>query len=193
MTDTIAGDMDLILRIVQQDAASLRLLYDRYGRTAFGLAYRVTGDAASAEEIVQDSFVTVWNRASSFSDSRSTNVRGWLLSIVHNRSIDFRRREIDRGPGKAPIESAEIELATPDAWNEVAASLEAEEVRAAMSELPVEQRRIIELSFFEGLSHSEIAAQENESLGTVKSRIRLGLKKLSVSLHSRPESAGLAP
>ena len=193
MIDPLASDTDLIQRIVNRDATALRALYDRYGRQAFGLAYRVTGEATSAEEIVQDTFVAVWARAASFNESRSSNVRGWLLSIVHNRSIDYRRREVDRGPGRAPIESAEQELATPDAWGEVSASLEAEEVRAAMSELPAEQRRPIELSFFEGLSHAEIASRENESLGTVKSRIRLGLKKLSTTLQSGLESAGTAP
>jgi RNA polymerase sigma-70 factor, ECF subfamily len=193
MIDSMTSDMELMQRIVRNDAVALRALYDQYGRIAFGLAYRVTGDAAAAEEVVQDAFIAVWSRAGSFNGQKSSNVRGWLLSIVHNRSIDYRRRELDRGPGRESFEFAEQELATPDAWGEVSATLQAEEVRAAMSDLPEDQRRLIELSFFEGLSHAEIASRESASLGTVKSRIRLGLKKLSTTLHSGLESAGPAP
>lgn len=193
MTDQLTSDTELIQRIARRDAVALRALYDQYGRISFGLAYRVTGDSAAAEEIVQDAFVTVWSRASSFDVQKSTNVRGWLLSIVHNRSIDYRRREYDRGPDRASMESAELELSSPDVWNEVAVTLDAEEVRAAMSELPDEQRRPIELSYFQGFSHAEIANEENASLGTVKSRIRLGIKKLSTALGSEEESAGTAP
>lgn len=185
-----SSDLDLMDRINRRDASALRALYDAYGRIAFALAYRVTGEAAAAEEIVQDAFTTVWSRSSSFHTSKGANVRGWILSIVHNRSIDYRRKELDRGPGKTPIDDVESALATPDAWSEVGAKLDAEEVRAAMAELPDEQRRPIELSFFEGYSHAEIAAKENESLGTVKGRIRLGLKKLSSSLNPGLETAG---
>lgn len=193
MADVQTSDVDLMKRIAQRDASSLRALYDRYGRIAFALAYRVIGEASAAEEVVQDVYVTVWSRADSFDSARSLNVRGWILSIVHNRSIDYRRREFDRGPGTRQIEDEVEALATPDAWSEVSATLDAEEVRAAMSELPAEQRRPIEMSFFDGLSHAEIAQQEEESLGTVKSRIRLGLKKLSTALNPGMESAGTAP
>lgn len=193
MIDQLTSDTELMRRIASRDAAALRALYDQYGRIAFGLAYRVIGDATAAEEVVQDAFVTIWNKAASFDVQKSANVRGWLLSIVHNRSIDYRRRELDRGPGRASMEAAESELSTPDVWDEVGASLDAEEVRAAMSGLPDEQRRPIELSFFQGLTHAEIANKEDASLGTVKSRIRLGLKKLSTTLGSEMESAGTAP
>lgn len=192
MIEQRTGDTEIMQRIARRDAVALRALYDQYGRIAFGLAYRVIGDAAAAEEVVQDVFVTIWNKAASFDTQKSANVRGWLLSIVHNRSIDYRRRELDRGPGKASMEAAEVELSTPDVWDEVGASLDAEEVRAAMSGLPDEQRRPIELSYFQGLTHAEIADKEHASLGTVKSRIRLGLKKLSTTLGSEMESAGTA-
>lgn len=193
MTELTSKDTEIMQRIAGRDASALRALYDQYGRVSFGLAYRVTGDAAAAEEVVQDAFVAVWSRAASFDVKKSANVRGWLLSIVHNRSIDYRRREYDRGPDRTSMESVERELSSPDIWSEVAASLDAEEVRAAMSDLPDEQRRPIELSFFQGLTHAEIANEEDASLGTVKSRIRLGLKKLSTSLRSEMESAGTAP
>lgn len=177
-------------RIVERDAVALRALYDKYGRVAFALAYRITGEATAAEEIVQDAFVAAWSRASSFQEGKGGNVRGWLLSIVHNRSIDYRRKEIDRGPGSTTIDLVENVLATPDAWSDVVAQLDAEVVRTAVAELPPDQRRTIELSFFDGLSHAEIAAQENASLGTVKGRIRLGLRKLSTSLKPGYETAG---
>ncbi len=190
MTALPTTDVDLMARIVQHDAAALRALYDKYGRIAFALAYRVTGEATAAEEVVQDAFVAAWTRAASFQEHKGGNVRGWLLSIVHNRSIDYRRKEIDRGPGKTAIDLVEHTLATPDAWSDVSAQLDAEDVRAAMAELPADQRRTIELSFFDGLSHAQIAEHENTSLGTVKGRMRLGLKKLSVSLKPGMETAG---
>lgn len=189
MIDPSSSDHDLIAAIASHDAAALRTLYDRFGRISFALAYRITGDAAAAEEVVQDAFVSVWNRASQFQMDKGGNVRGWLLSIVHHRSIDYRRREIDRGPGRTPIDAVESSLATPDAWGAVAERLDAAEIRAAMADLPPEQRRPIELSFFDGLTHAEIASQENASLGTIKSRIRLGLRKLSVSLKPGMETA----
>lgn len=190
MSSVLPSDLELMDRIVLRDAIALRALYDQYGRIAFALAYRVTNDAAAAEEIVQDAFTAVWSKAASFRADKGANVRGWILSIVHNRSIDYRRKEIDRGPGRTPIDDVEASLATPDAWSEVGARLEAEEVRAAMANLPDEQRRPIELSFFEGYSHAEIADRENESLGTVKGRIRLGLRKLSSTLNPGLETAG---
>lgn len=190
MSSVLPSDLELMDRIVLRDAIALRALYDQYGRIAFALAYRVTNDAAAAEEIVQDAFTAVWSKAASFHADKGANVRGWILSIVHNRSIDYRRKEIDRGPGRTPIDDVEASLATPDAWSEVGAKLEAEEVRAAMANLPDEQRRPIELSFFEGYSHAEIADRENESLGTVKGRIRLGLRKLSSTLNPGLETAG---
>lgn len=186
-------DLELMVRIVNRDASALRSLYDTYGRTAFALAYRVTGEASAAEEIVQDAFTAVWSRATTFHSDQGANVRGWLLSIVHNRSIDYCRKEFDRGPGKTTIDNVDhvdSALSTPDAWTEVGALLDAEEVRAAMAQLPAEQRRPIELSFFDGLSHAEIAAHEQESLGTIKGRIRLGLKKLSASLNPGLETVG---
>lgn len=190
MINVSPTDLELMHRIADHDAVALRELYDRYGRIAFALAYRVTGEAAAAEEVVQDAFVAVWSRADSFEEKRSANVRGWLLSVVHNRSVDYRRREFGRAPNLTQIETVEQELSTPDAWSEVVARLDAEEVRAAMADLPSEQRHAIEMSFFDGYSHAEIAGRDHVSLGTVKGRIRLGLKKLSVSLNPELESTG---
>ena len=176
------GDITLMERIAARDAAALKTLYGRYGRVAFALAYRIVGEASGAEEIVQDVFQTAWTRASTFDASKGGNVRGWLLTIVHHRAIDYRRRELDRPPRNLPLDTMDQALTTPDVWQDVSATLLGEQVRTAMAALPPEQRRAIELAYFDGLSHGEIAEQEHEPLGTVKGRLRLGLRKLSGAL-----------
>lgn len=175
-------DLALMERIVSRDTEALKALYDRYGRVAFALAYRVTGEASGAEEIVQDAFVTVWDKGSGFDAAKGGNVRGWLLTIVHRRAIDYRRREYDRPPPNVPIDTMDNVLSTPDVWKDVSATLLGENVRDAMATLPDQQRRTIELAYFEGLSHGEIATRENTPVGTVKGRLRLGLSKLSTLL-----------
>lgn len=169
-------------RIAQRDTAALKALYGRYGRRAFALAYRIVGEASGAEEIVQDAFETVWTRGAGFDTAEGANVRGWLMTIVHHRAIDYRRREFDRPPRNLPIDTMDHVLSTPDVWRDVSATLLGEEVRTALNSLPEDQRRTIELAFFDGLSHGEIATQENAPLGTVKGRLRLGLRKLAGTL-----------
>lgn len=181
-------DIVLMERISSHDTDALKALYDRYGRVAFALAYRVTGEASGAEEIVQDAFVTVWDKGSSFDAAKGGNVRGWLLTIVHRRAIDYRRREHDRPPPNVPIDTMDNILATPDVWKDVSATLLGEHVRDAMATLPDQQRRTIELAYFEGLSHGEIASRENAPVGTVKGRLRLGLSKLSTLLDADDEA-----
>jgi len=175
-------DVDLIQATATGDATALMALYDRYNRLAFGLAYRILGNPSLAEEAVQDAYLQVWNRATSFDVARGSNVRGWLMTIVHNRSIDIRRRDIDQKPRHVPLEDAENQLSVPDVWGEVSANLTQETMRSAVATLPQDQRRTIELAFFEGLSHGEIAEREHAPLGTVKGRMRLGLKKLRTVL-----------
>lgn len=178
-------DIEMMERIAARNTEALRVLYERYGRVAFALAYRVAGEANGAEEIVQDAFVTVWNKADGFDAAKGGNVRGWLLTIVHRRAIDYRRREHDRPPPNVPIDTMDNVLAAPDVWKDLSATLLGEEVREAMATLPDQQRRTIELAYFEGLSHSEIAVRENAPVGTVKGRLRLGLSKLSTMLDAR--------
>jgi RNA polymerase sigma-70 factor (ECF subfamily) len=187
---TELNDIDLIQATAQGDADALLLLYDRYNRLAFGLAYRILGNPSFAEEAVQDAYLQVWNRAASFDVARGSNVRGWLMTIVHNRSIDIRRRDIDHKPAHVPLEDAEHRLSVPDVWRDVSAGLTQETMRSAVATLPQDQRRAIELAFFEGLSHGEIAEQEQTPLGTIKGRMRLGLRKLRTVLidqHAGPE------
>lgn len=189
---TEPSDIALMERIALHNTDALRTLYERYGRIAFALAYRVTGEASAAEEVVQDAFETVWNKGHSFDSSRGGNVRGWLMTIVHRRSIDYRRRELDRPPRSVPIDTMDQVLSSPDVWKDVSANLLGEQVRTAMGQLPADQRRAIELAYFEGLSHGEIALQEDAPLGTVKGRLRLGLRKLSGVLGPANDSFGLA-
>ena len=186
---TAHEDGDLILAIARRDAEALMAMYDRYGRLSFALAYRIVGDPSLAEEVVQDAFLQVWNRASTFDTARGSNVRGWLMTIVHNRSIDFRRRDLDRRPAHVPIDDVDDLLSVPDVWGDVSATLTRESMRAAVDTLPKDQRRAIELAFFDGLTHGEIAERENAPLGTIKGRLRLGLKKLRSVLTATGEYA----
>ncbi len=186
---TEPGDDELIAAVARRDSSALVALYDRYGRIAFALAYRILEDAALAEETVQDAFLLVWRRASTFDPTRGGNVRAWLLTVVHNRAIDARRRYIDRRQRPVPLENVEAVLSVPDVWPEVSARLTREEVRAAVETLPAEQRQAVELAYFEGLTHQEISQRINVPLGTVKGRLRLGLKKLYVAL-MEPEPHG---
>lgn len=177
----VNDDVELLRSIASGDAESLVALYDRYGRLAFGLAYRILGDAPAAEEVVQDAFMRVWRQAARFDPSRGA-VRSWLLSIVHNRSIDLLRGREGRRRSESGLEGIERTLAEPDVWGEVALTLRRERVRHAVAALPAEQRSAIELAYFDGLTHSEIAERTGIPLGTIKSRLRLGLKKLHDAL-----------
>ena len=183
------GDDDLIAAIGRRDPTALVALYDRHGRLAFALAYRVLGDAGAAEEVVQDAFLLVWRRAASFDAARGS-ARAWVLTIVRNRAIDARRRRVGRRHEVLGLEVAEEALAVPGVWGEVVLGLERDEVRAAVEALPEEQRRAIELAYFEGLTHREIAERTNRPLGTIKGRLRLGLQKLDGALAETTERAG---
>ncbi|HET9017141.1 MAG TPA: sigma-70 family RNA polymerase sigma factor [Thermomicrobiaceae bacterium] len=175
------ADDELVRAIAGRDADAMVALYDRYGRLAFALAYRILADGSAAEEVVQDAFLRVWRQAAGFDPGRGT-LRSWLLTIVHHRAIDVLRRRAGRGAGDVELEAVEYGLAGPDVWGEVAAKLQREQVRAAVAALPPEQRLAVELAYFEGLTHVEIAERTGAPLGTVKGRLRLGLKKLQETL-----------
>lgn len=175
-------DVELLRAVARGDNQAFIALYDLYNRLAFGLAYRVLGDSASAEEAVQDAFMQVWGRAGSFEDRGSANVRGWLLTIVHHRAIDTLRRS-SRHDQRATTLDEHLELrALGDTWDDVAQQLTTDEIRLALDDLPDDQRRAIELAYFGGLSQREIAEREATPLGTVKGRMRLGLNKLRTVL-----------
>lgn len=155
------------------DERALSDLYDRYQAQMYGLAMRITRDPALAQDAVQEAFVGVWRNAARYATGRST-VRTWMLSIAHHRAIDIVRRR--RPTTTLPeVETAEPALTTPDVWPEVAHALDRDVVASALATLPDAQREAIQLAYFEGLTQVEIAARTDTPLGTVKSRVRLGL------------------
>lgn len=176
------SDTDLLKAIANSDSDAFMSLYDRYSRIAFGLAYRILGDQQRAEEVVQDAFMQVWNRAEGFDFNKSGNVRGWTLTIVHHRAIDTHRRN-HRHDTKATTLDDHLDLrSAADTWEDVSTRLTRDDMQAALQSLPVDQRRAVELAYFGGLTQSEIAAQEDMPLGTVKGRLRLGLNKMRTVL-----------
>lgn len=199
MPDRSAGettpDRVLVERMAAGDERALGELYDRHGGTAYALAYAIAGERADAEEVVADAFGQVWRSAARFDPSRGS-VAGWLATITRTRALDLVRARGRRAKaiGRAASMSDEG-LAAPVAAAGGAPDMgaELEEVRAFVSrslgELPPAQRRVIELAYFGGLSQSEIAAELQEPLGTVKTRMRAGLEKLRASLGPLLEGA----
>ncbi|MDP9372583.1 MAG: sigma-70 family RNA polymerase sigma factor [Chloroflexota bacterium] len=192
--DRAEEDEQLIGRLVAGDVAALDALYDRYAGVVFALVLRIVADRPVAEELLQETFLRAWQRAGLFEGSRG-RVPSWLLGIAHNLAIDELRRRRRRPQAVTPREreTAERELAgLPDPGPAVAeeawSRLRRAQIEAALGRLPAAQRRIIELAYFEGYSQSEIAARLGEPLGTVKTRMRLGMRKLRDLL----EAQGLA-
>ena len=172
-------DDALIGALAGRDLTALAALYDRYGRVAYALAYRILGEPEGAEDVVHDGFLSAWRGAASYRSERG-NVRGWLLSIVHHRAVDVLRRKTTFRP--APLEVAEQRPADDDTAEEATRNVEHATVRAALEGLPQAQRRTIELAYFGGYTHVELAQIMGVPLGTVKGRMRIGLQKLRRAL-----------
>jgi RNA polymerase sigma-70 factor, ECF subfamily len=172
-----ADDVKLVERIAGGDAEALGELYDRYGRVAFGVLYRMLPAPEAAEEVTQDAFHAVWRQARSYRPDRGS-VRTWLLAICRNAAIDWRRTKGKRVEREIAIDAAADLLSDAKVDERVIDALRADRVRKAVSELPEEQRQVLALAFWGGYSQSEIAARTNTPLGTVKSRVRLGMNKL---------------
>ncbi len=170
-------DADLLDRIARHDPGGVSVLYDRYGGIAFALAYRLVSDRCGAEDVVQAAFLDVWRRAGTYDATRGT-VRTWLLTIVHHRAIDVLRAHRARGGATLDIDAVTPFAGDHDTAATVERGLEGERVRAALASLPPDQRQVIHLAYFGGLSQSEIAARIAIPLGTVKGRLRLALRKL---------------
>ena len=180
MPDAVQPPDDaLIAALAGRDLTALATLYDRYGRIAYALAYRILGESEAAEDVVHDGFISAWRGAGSYRSERG-NVRGWLLSIVHHRAVDVLRRKTTFRP--APLEIAEQRPADDDTAEEAAKNVEHASVRAALEALPIAQRRTIELAYFGGYTHVELAQLMGVPLGTVKGRMRIGLQKLRRAL-----------
>lgn len=178
-TATVVDDADraVLERVADGELAALDALYERYKTMAYSIAYRITNDAPLAEDVVQDAFLGAWRNAGRYIEGRGS-VKTWLLSIVHHRAIDAvrRRRPTVELPERETTPPAALRL--PDVWAEVSANLDAERVRAALIVLSDVQREAIELAYFGGLTQVEVAERTGTPLGTVKSRMRLGLLAL---------------
>jgi RNA polymerase sigma-70 factor (ECF subfamily) len=178
-------DAELMARVTQRDKVALEELYDRYSAAALGLGLKMVGDRSAAEELVQEAFWRVWKRAATFELGRG-QFTAWLFGIVHNLAIDeIRRRRVRPNTVSTDAEDEAI-LDLPDQGVDVAEaafqSVTGAQVRLALKSLPEAQRSVIELAFFEGLTHQEIATRLNEPIGTIHTRARLALQKLRESL-----------
>ena len=168
------ADRDVLLRVANGQLDALQDLYDSYRTMAYSIALRITADASLAEDVVQDAFLGAWRNAARYVEGKGS-VKTWLLSIVHHRAVDAvrRRRPTVELPEREDIPPPSLTL--PDIWHEVAGRLDRDEIAAALATLSDVQREAIELAYFGGLTQQEIATRTNTPLGTVKSRIRLGL------------------
>jgi RNA polymerase sigma-70 factor (ECF subfamily) len=176
------GDEEVMHLVQEGDPRAFELFYDRHSGPAFSLAYRMVGNRAVAEDVSQEAFVSIWRSRLRYQPERGS-VRTWVLGIVHHRAIDALRRNAVHDRRRASAEGIEERFEAPQQTDvEVARREEAKTVRAAIGELPEEQVRVIELAYFGGFSHSEIADQLDMPIGTVKGRMRLGLDKLRRSL-----------
>lgn len=175
-----AIDRTLVARVATGDADALGLLYDRYGRMVFGVLHALLPTPEAAEEVVQDAFHAVWRAARSYRAERGS-VRGWLLTIARNAAIDWRRTKGKRLERERPLESA-AERADLAADQLIDRAVTNERVRDALRELPVEQREVVVLAFYAGLTQQEIARRTGAPLGTVKGRARLAMARLRRSL-----------
>ena len=177
------ADEELAALVDAKDPAAFEVFYDRHGGAAYSLAHRIVGDRQLAEDVIQEAFLSIWRSPARYDPARGS-VRSWTLGIVRNRAIDALRRTTASAPklgfddaglleGQPAPERTESEAIRRDA---------AARIRGAVGGLPPEQSQVITLAYFGGFSHSEIAAMLGAPLGTIKSRMRLGLEKLRESL-----------
>ncbi len=168
-------------RVVSGDLGALERLYETYGVMAFSIAFRITGDRAAAEDVVQDAFLGAWRNAARYVDARGS-VRTWFLSIVHHRAIDAVRRRRPTSELPEPEGNLPESLTMPDTWAEVAVGIDRAAVDIALARISDVQREAIELAYFGGLTQTEIAKRTGVPLGTVKGRLRLGLQGLRAAM-----------
>ena len=178
------SDEALVYAIAGGANWAMESLYTRYHRLLYALAYRMVTDRQVAEDLLQDAFLAVWRRSDTYSPQAGA-ARSWLISILHHRAIDHLRKLRRRSVlVEAPLELLDTDegAAYADVWEEAWRLVQGSQVRDALRLLPPEQRKVIELAYFQGWTHSEIAASTHTPLGTVKARMRLGLHHLKRSL-----------
>jgi RNA polymerase sigma-70 factor (ECF subfamily) len=180
-SESQAEDAGLLRRISTGDSGGLGSLYDRHGRAVYSLALRILGDESDAEEVTQDVFAQAWRRAAQYDASRGT-VAAWLLVMARTRAIDRLRSRRVRPEGRVRDDEGltlqQLPSTDPDAASAMVAAERGQRVRRALESLPLLQRVALELAYFEGLSQREIAERLEQPIGTVKTRMRLGLLKL---------------
>ena len=171
VTDSIAltADLELVTAVRAGDQGAMAALYDRYSSIVYSVALRVLQDAGSAEDVLQDIFMQLWRNPGAFDSSRGS-LAAWLAVITRNRSIDALRRRRPESNIEDVVVSVEADLAS-----EAERSRAMGKVRSVLEAMPAAQRSALEMAYFEGLTHSEIAAKTGEPLGTIKTRIRTGL------------------
>jgi len=177
------ADEDLMPLVAERDPEAFEIFYDRHGGAAYSLAYRIVGERSRAEDVTQEAFLSIWRSGARFDRTRGS-VRAWTLGIVRNRAIDALRRESGKAP-KLTFDDEGVLEQRPSGEltdEEAMRRQEAQEVRGALRALPTEQSKVIQLAYFGGFSHSEIAEMLGMPLGTVKGRMRLGLEKIRTQL-----------
>ena len=184
---TDAEDAALLRAVARGDEAAFARVYDRYGAILLGLMLRILRSRPEAEDVLQEVFLQVWQQARSFDPARGRAFT-WLATLARSRAID-RLRAVDSRERAAQRSAEDGQPASPEAEGsaeeDAIRAERAEAVRAALAELPEEQRQVLVLAYLDGMSQSEIAAAKNQPLGTVKTRTRTGLKRLSEALRSR--------
>jgi RNA polymerase sigma-70 factor, ECF subfamily len=186
------ADEEAMQLVGDGNARAFELIYDRHGGAAFSLAYRMIGNRVSAEDVTQEAFLSIWRSRLRYDQSRGS-VRTWVLGIVHHRAIDALRRGSVHDRRRETLDGVEERHEAPGRTEvEAARREEARSVRTALETLPDEQRRTIELAYFGGFSHSQIAELLGEPIGTVKGRMRLGLDKLRRQLAEGYAAGGFA-
>jgi len=180
MGEIVPADEHLIQAVAAGDEAALGVLYDRYAKAVFSLAARITHDQGTAEEITQEVFLRLWRNAATYSAARG-RFGSWLLSVTHHLAVDQLRRRQARPQTVASIDDLVVQ-GLPDHRTDVEEETwlaeRREIIQQALRQLPAAQREVIELAYFGGLTHVEIASRLGDPLGTVKTRMRLGVQKL---------------
>jgi RNA polymerase sigma-70 factor (ECF subfamily) len=174
---TVADDTELVARMQRRDPHALAELYDRYGRLVYSLILRVVRDTGIAEDLVQETFLRVWNRVAGF-DAQKGSIGPWLLAVARNRAIDYLRSAGGRERNSVEFEENDHPALYGDMEKDILNSDKARRVKSAIEKLSPNQRQVIELAYFEGLSQTEMAERMGQPLGTVKTWVRTALKNL---------------
>src|SRR5207248_3532484 len=178
------GDEELMQLVAGGDARAFEVIYERHATVVFSLAYRICGVRAAAEEVAQEAFLSIWRSGGRYDRTRGS-VRTWLLGVVHNRAIDALRRSTVRDRLRAGDDQAAERIEAPERTEvEFARREEARSMREVLAALPNDQRRVVELAYFGGFTHEQIAEILGTPLGTVKGRMRLALEKLRASIET---------